>query len=139
MNGIVKSTLGISIGGLLVLIATNGPALAEALNGLWLVLLKFSETAPLGLSSFLLSLALGVASQPFLRRWMPALRCPLSRDFLIDSSAIVIALAVMLAQMRSLQGWMLGLLAGFMAPHVFRGLAALGGLIWSGVQKGEVE
>lgn len=137
MNGVAKSTLGISIAGLLVLIATNGAALAEALQGLWLVMLKFSDTAPLGLSSFLLALALAVVSQPFLRKWMPHLRCPMSRDFLIESAALAIALAVMLAQVRDLKGWMLGLLAGFMAPYVFKGLAAIGSLAWRAMQRGE--
>lgn len=135
MNGWVKSTLGVSLGGLIVLLATNGAALAEALTSLWLVMLRFSDSAPLGLSSFLLALTMAVVSQPFLRRWTPDLKCPLSRDFLIEAAALVIALAVMLAQVRDLFGWMLGLLAGFMAPLVFKGLAALCGLVWRGLQK----
>lgn len=135
MNTWTKSTLGVSVAGLIVLLATHGTALAEALTKLWLVMLRFSDSAPLGLSSFLLALGIAVVSQPFLRRWMPALRCPMSRDFLIDAAALAIGLAVMLAQVRDLFGWLLGILAGFAAPLVFKGLAALVGLAWRALQK----
>lgn len=135
MNGWLKSSIGVSLAGLLVLLATNGAGLAEALMRLWQVMLRFSETAPLGLSSFLLALGLAVVSQPFLRKFVPDLRCPLSRDFLIESAALVIALIAMLAQVRDVYGWMLGLLAGFMAPLVFKGAAALVGLTWRALQK----
>lgn len=113
------------IGAALALIAANAGKLLEAATGSWLFLLKLSETAPLGLSSFLLALALGVASRPFLLRYMPTMPCHVSRDFLIDSAALVIGFAVMFGQLRTLNGALLGLLAGFAAPLVARGIATV--------------
>ncbi|PZQ30381.1 MAG: hypothetical protein DI562_07215 [Stenotrophomonas acidaminiphila] len=135
MNKLITSTFGVSLAALLVLLAANGRGLAEAITGLWQVMLRFSDTAPMGLVSFLFSLALAVASQPFLRKWMPSLKCPLSREFLIETAALAIALIAQLLQVSDLKGWMLGLLAGFMAPYVFKGLAALSGLALRGLQK----
>lgn len=109
----------------LTLLATNGAALLEVITGVWLFLVKLSDTAPLGLASFLLALGLGVASRPFLLRYMPPMPCRQSRDFVIDTAALVIGVGVMFAQLRTLNGALLGLLAGFAAPLVARGIAAL--------------
>lgn len=109
-------------------IALNGGKLVEVATGAWLFLLKLSETAPLGLSSFLLALALGVASRPFLLHYLPPMPCKASRDFVIDASALLIGLGVMFAQLRTLNGALLGLLAGFAAPLVAKAIGAAFGL-----------
>lgn len=110
------------------LIAANGAKVIEVALGVWLFLLKLTETAPLGLASFALALALGVASRPFLLRYLPATPCRTSRDFIVDASALVIGLGVMFVQLRTLNGALLGLLAGFAAPLVARAIGALLGL-----------
>ncbi len=109
-------------------IAMNGGKLVEVATGAWLFLLKLSETAPMGLSSFLLALALGVASRPFLLHYLPPMPCKASRDFVIDASALVIGCGVMFGQLRTLNGLLLGLLAGFAAPLIAKALGALFGL-----------
>lgn len=126
MNGWLKSAFGISAGGLIVLLATNGAALGEALLGLWLVLLKFSETAPLGLTSFLLALALAIGCQHPLRRFVPHWRNDHLRELAIESVALGVGILVMRVQMPELLGLMLGGVAGFMAPYLYKLLAALG-------------
>ena len=75
-----------------------------------------------------LALALGVVSRPFLLRYLPAMPCRASRDFVIDASALVIGFGVMFGQLRTLSGALLGLLAGFAAPLVARGIAAVLGI-----------
>lgn len=129
MNNFFKSTLGISVAGLLVLLASNGAALVGAAGGAWTFLLTLAHTAPLGLSSFVLALALAVGVQPFLRKWLPELRCHASREFLIESAALAIGIGVMWLQLRSLSGLLLGILAGFMAPYAQKGLAMVGALL----------
>lgn len=119
---------GASIGAAVGLIVANGAKLLEIGQGTWLFLLNLSETAPLGLSSFLLALALAVASRPFLLSYLPAMPCHVSRDFVIDTAALVIGFGVMYGQLRTLNGALLGLLAGFAAPLVARGLSALWGM-----------
>lgn len=109
-------------------LALNGGKLIEVATGVWLFLLKLSDTAPLGLSSFLLALSLSVVSRPFLLRYLPAMPCRASRDFLIDLAALLIGFGVMFGQLRTLDGALLGLLAGFAAPLVARGLASLFGM-----------
>lgn len=109
-------------------VALNGGKPVEVATGAWLFLLNLSKTAPLGLSSFLLALALAVASRPFLLRYLPAMPCHASREFVIDTVALLTGFAVMFGQLRTLNGALLGLLAGFAAPLVARGIAALWGL-----------
>jgi len=111
-------------------IALNGSKVIEVALGAWLFLLNLSETAPLGLSSFLLALSLAIVSRPFLLRYVPAWRCPASRDFVIDSAALAIGFGVMFGQLRTLDGALLGILAGFAAPLLAKGLAAVFGLVW---------
>lgn len=109
-------------------IALNGARILEVAAGAWLFLLNLSATAPLGLVSFLLALALGVLSRPFLLHYLPPMPCKASRDFVIDASALVIGVGVMYAQLRTLNGLLLGLLAGFAAPLIAKALGALFGL-----------
>lgn len=125
MNGFLKSAAWSAVFGVVYLFAAHGKAFFEAMHAGWLFFVKVTSDAPLGLSSFLLALALATASQPFLTRWMPALKCPLSREFLIESAALVIGLGVMWAQLRTLPALMLGTLAGLLAPYLHKGLHAL--------------
>lgn len=135
MNGAAKSGIVVALTALVTLIATQGAAFVESLGAFWLFVLKLTDDAPLGLSSFLLAFSLAVASQPFLRRWVPALKCPLSRDFIIESAALAIAVAVMWTQMRTLPGIMLGMFSGFVAPYAHKGLGALWGLAVVGLRR----
>jgi len=110
---------------LLTAVAMNGDKVLQVIIGTWLFLLKLSETAPLGLSSFLLALALAITSRPFLLRYLPPMPCHQSRDFVVDLIALAIGFGVMFAQLRTLDGALLGILAGFAAPLLAKGIGAL--------------
>lgn len=112
----------------ITLIAANGKQMLEVVVGTWAFLERLSETAPLGVWSFALALSLGVLSRPFLVKYFPALPRAKTRDFLIDVSALVIGLGVMYGQLRTLDGALLGLMAGFAAPLLAQGLAVLVGM-----------
>lgn len=113
-----------AVAALVTLIATNGPALVEALHAAWLFMLALSKDAPLGLSSFLLAVTLSVAVQLTVRRHWPQTHLA-TRALAIDAIGIVVAFLAVWLQMRTSFGMLLALLAGFMAPTVSRGVQAL--------------
>jgi hypothetical protein len=135
MNGIIKSTIGVSLAGFVVLLATYGKQLAESINALWILTLEASKSAPMGLVSFMIALGLATLSRWFLRKWVPDLKCPLSRDFIIDAAALVMGVTVVWLQMQGgdaldrLNALWIGLAAGLFAPLLYNGLAAVFGLL----------
>ncbi len=124
MNRWVHSVFGLSLAGLLVLLATHGPALIGVFGDAWALLLRVLAEAPAGLLSFALALTLAVVAQPWLRGALPVMRCELSREFLIESAALAIGFGVMWLQRPTLTGALLGGLAGLAAPYVQKGLTA---------------
>jgi hypothetical protein len=134
MNGMMKSTLGISVAGLFVLVATHGAAFFEVMQGAFAFLVTLAKDAPMGLSSFLLALALATASQPFLRHAVKTLRWPWVSDFLFEVAALVIGFGVMWGQLRTLSGALLGILAGLLAPLLFKAIKAIAELCWESMR-----
>lgn len=129
MNAWLKNSLGLTAAGLFVLLATHGTKVIEALQAAWLFLLKLADTAPLGLASFILAIALAVAAQAFVQRLVVALKCARSREVVLSAVALLAGFATMFMQLRTTQGALLGLLAGFSAPFAYQALAALCGLL----------
>lgn len=129
-----KNVLGVSLAGLFVLFAMHGVGFFTSAEAGLLFADKMLEGAPLGLWSFLLALGLGVASRPFLLKWTPELECPVSRDLLIDVAAVAIGIGVMWGQLRTLNGLLLGCLAGFTAPYLYKAGHALIAVAWKRIQ-----
>ena len=117
------------IGAALAVLATNGGKLVEVAMGAWLFLLKLSDTAPLGLASFGLALSLGILSRPPLQKYLPPCpQHPTRREAAIDLPAVLIGAAVMFVQLRTLNGALLGILAGLLAPQLAKVIAVLWGI-----------
>lgn len=125
MNNWIKSLFGVSGATLLVLIAMHGADLASSAKAAALFLYVLVERAPLGLASFLLASALGVLAQAFVERFANELPCPKSRDFALALLALLIGVSVMWFQLKTFTGLLLGLIAGFSAPFLYQGVAAL--------------
>lgn len=115
---------------LVTLLAANGKALAESAHAIWLFLISLSSDAPLGLSSALLALGISCGVQAFLRYHWRATTSAAWRTFAVDSLGVGIALGVMWLQLRTMNGALLGVMVGFMAPWVSRGVAAGACLSW---------
>ncbi len=135
MNNWIKSGIGVSVAGLIVLLATHGTQLAEALLALWLLMIQMTDSAPLGLASFFVAVSLATLSRWFLCKWVPQVEGePRARDFLIDCAAVVIGTTVAMVQMWSggpqarLSALWLGIGAGLVAPLLYNGLSTLASL-----------
>lgn len=127
MNDWLKNAIGLSFGGLLIILAGNTKALIEGLLASWLFLLKLVDTAPMGLASFALALALAVSGQAFVQRILPRVnRAQMrQREASISLLGLAIAFAVMFVQLRTTYGALLGLLAGFAAPVAYQAVEGL--------------
>lgn len=120
-----KTTLWSSAGlaAFVALMATNGKAFFDALLGVPVFLQKLSEVLPLGLFSFALALALSGFVWLFAERWIPVEAK--GRDFIAETAALLFAIAAAWLQSHTLQAVLLGSLAGFASPYVFKGVIAL--------------
>lgn len=110
-------------------VAMNGGKLVELLNGLWLFLRNLSDTAPMGLASFALALALGLLVRPALQKYLPPCTDhPTRREGVIDLSGIIVGFVVMYAQLPTFYGVLLGILVGLLAPQLAKLIAVLWGI-----------
>ena len=130
MNDTFKSLFGASLAGLFALFAMNGEEFFASCKAAWLFLLHMTSSAPLGLSSFVLALALGVVTQASLHHWIPRWDNRAMRQFVIESTALAVGVGVMWLQLHSLDGLLLGLLAGFMAPWIQKAICMVAAFTW---------
>lgn len=131
-----QAITGISVAGFIALLAVNLKPIIDALAGLPVVLMKFSEVLPLGTSTFFMVLLISGFS------WVWAKRAN-QHDFAAESVALAVAVALMVATSlllppaklssaaAMLQAIMLGLICGFSAPYVFKGATLAGRWVWS--------
>lgn len=128
MNKKFLSIFGASGLAVMVALAANGTNLVKALEAAFLFMLKMGDKAPLGLASFALTMALAIGAQAFLHKFAGQLfPCSKSRDALYALAGFAIATSVMYLQLRTLNGLLLGLLAGFASPFAYQ----LAGGLWS--------
>ena len=135
MNGRLRAVSWATIAAAVTLVATHGEAFIAALMGLPRLVAAWSSQMPFGAMSFLLAVALAACACAFTLRWLPVCRNDASKHFVAETLAIVVAVAVSILQQPDnkpadfLTSLWLGLLAGFSAPWMVRGIrAALVGL-----------
>lgn len=130
MNGRMQTISWATVAAAVALVATHGEAFFAALMGFPRLIAAWSSQMPLGAGSFLLALALSAAACAFTLRWLPTCRNDASKHFAAETLAIVVAVAVSILQQPSdspadfLTSLWLGLLAGFSAPWMVRGIRA---------------
>lgn len=122
MDKWLKSTLGIGFGGLIALVALYGDKFWTAGEGAVRFMALLADKAPLGSGSFALALALGTLAQAFLAPFVK-LKCESSRQLVLMVVGLLFGLGVMVLQLPTLNGVLLGLMAGFIAPFAYQLLA----------------
>lgn len=128
-----KTTTGISWAtaiAVLAALAAHSGKIVEAMRGLWLLMVDWTSKSPLGLGSFFLALGMCILVSSFLDYWLARIRCPDSRQFVAAIAGISSALGVMWIQMASLQGLMLGVMAGLAGDLLFRAGRLLVRMVW---------
>ena len=123
MDGWLKKTLGLGFGGLVALVALYGDKFWTAAEGALRFMTLLAAQAPLKVGSFFLALALAVLAQAFLRPFV-RLKCPQSDQLLLSGVGLAFGVGVMALQLHTLNGVLLGLMAGFASPFVYQLLAA---------------
>lgn len=120
MNNVFKNSIWGIAAAIAIGFATYGSKIVEALHAAWLFMLTLSDEAPLGLTSFAISVTISVLAQLFLRRHWPKSSTAASRSMWVDSIGVVLGGAVMYVLLPTTQGMLLGIMAGFVAPWVSR-------------------
>lgn len=90
-------------------------------EAVWLFLMKITETAPLGVWTFLVAAIFPACFGPYLRRGLPAGWHPGSRDFIVETVALLAGIGLAYLPWPTLNGLLVGILGGFMSPYLTRG------------------
>lgn len=83
---------------------------------------------PLGVYAVGAALLGSMGVTQYAKRYLPAMPCSASRDFLIDTIALAAGVLFAWLPMQNVNGMLLGLLAGFASPYFWKGTASLAGL-----------
>jgi hypothetical protein len=102
----------------------------EALNGTWKFLLLMTETAPLGVWTFLIAAIFPAVFLPWLKNAAPKKWAVASRDFILQTVAIFAGVMLAWLPWQTLEGFLVGVMAGFMSPYLHKGGQAVGGLLY---------
>jgi hypothetical protein len=122
----IGNITGVSaLGGLFVLLATNGTKFWEGMDAAWKFLLTISKTAPLGVGSFFMALASATMITIACRHYLPESKNKDKRALGIELLAVVVALLVAFTQLSGLAAWLVGGGAGLSASLLARSIMAL--------------
>lgn len=129
-----KTAVGASLTAVVVLIAVNGSAFFASLSAGWEFASRVLQQMPLGLSSFLLGMAVGVATMGFLRRFIPESKTKRQdlmhfRLALIELISMAAAYMVVWVQNQTLLGGILAVFAALLVSVIYRLIAAIGSAV----------
>lgn len=100
----------------------------QALNGTWQFLLLMTSTAPIGVWSFLIAAVFPAVFLPWLKRAAPRSWANESRDFLLQTFALLAGIGLAWLPWQTLDGFLVGIMAGFMSPYLQKGFSAATGI-----------
>lgn len=134
MNGKLQVTTWATFVAFVTLIAANGQAFFDALNGVPSLVAAYTAMLPLGTGSLLLSIAFASGAYVFIERWAPEQWTPRRRDFVAECFSLVacIGLTVLQVTLASdkasprdlLVAMVLGAVGGWIAPWLAKAVMA---------------
>ena len=120
---------GVSLGAVVLFVASNGERLAASLTALWNWVALVAEKMPMGLLAFLAGNVLGCLVMAGLRHWIPE---PEEKDWMharilvIELASSAAAFAVVWSQERSVMNLAMAAICGLLVPMTYRAFAAVG-------------
>lgn len=101
----------------------------QNIEGVWLFLVNLTQTAPVGVWTFLIAAIFPACAGPYLRRGLPATWHPKSRDFIVETVALFAGIGLAWLPWQTLNGLLVGIMAGFMSPYLTLGWQAAAGML----------
>ncbi len=102
----------------------------EMLMGLWKFLILMTSTAPLGVWSFLIAVIFPAIFPRWLDRRLPDEWHRASRDVIVETIALVFGILLAWLPWQTLNGFLVGIMAGFMSPYLTKVWLAGWGIIF---------
>jgi hypothetical protein len=100
------------------------------IEGVWLFLLRLTETAPIGVWSFLIAAIVPACLSPRLGRALPEGWHPASRSFIVETIALAAGIGLAWLPWQTLQGALVGIVAGLLSPYLTKGWMAAWGVVF---------
>lgn len=107
----------------------------QNIESVWLFLLRITESAPLGFWTLFISTVFPACFGPYLRRGLPQNWHSKSRDFIVETVALLAGIGLAWLPWQTLEGLLVGIMGGFMSPYLTLGWQALTGLLSRYVRK----
>lgn len=103
-------------------------SILQAIEGVWLFFVKITETAPIGMGSFLIAVIVPACLVDRVSKALPATWHTASREFIVESGALVVGIGLAWLPWPTLQGALVGIVAGLLSPYVAKGWLAAWGI-----------
>lgn len=102
----------------------------EYIQAIWLFILQFTQTAPVGVWTFFVAAICPAVMMPFFRKALPETMHERTADFLAESVALVAGIVLAYGLWPEFKGLVLGIVAGFMSPYLTKGWQMVSGMVF---------
>jgi hypothetical protein len=100
------------------------------IEGVWLFMLRITETAPLGFWTFFIAAVVPATLTPRLSRALPESWHPASRGFIVETVALIAGIGLAWLPWQTLPGALVGIMGGLLSPYLTKAWMAAWGVIF---------
>lgn len=101
----------------------------QTIEGVWFFLLRITESAPIGVWSFLIAVVVPVCLVARVRQALPRDWHPTSRDAIVETAALAVGILLAWLPWQTLNGALVGIVAGLASPYIAKCWQALWGIV----------